>query len=106
MPNEAPQPPALGALGLTDEIDMLRKVMRFVEGHADEGSSLNDLVKILDTLGQASTRLCTLLKADSLPNDSSDISHALNEALSEVIRELGTEGTPPRPRRRKPAASR
>jgi len=79
-------------LGLGDEIDMLRNVMKLVESHAQKGAKLEELTKILDTLGQASTRLCTLLKTDrQLLDRSSDTAAALNQALAEVLREMGAE---------------
>ena len=86
-PSQPCPPPGLG-----DEIAMLRSVMKLVESHAQEGAKLEDLLKVLDTLGQASTRLATLLKTDrQLLDRSSDTAAALNEALAEVLREMGAE---------------
>ena len=100
MPARKTQPSSKDSgqpFGLVDEIAMLRSVMKLVEEHAQKGNDdLNDLVKILDTLGQASTRLCTLLKTDrQLSTQGSDAARALNDALTEVIRELGVEQPQP-----------
>jgi len=95
-PAAQPCPP----LGLGDEIATLRNVMKLVEEHAQKGDDLDDLVKILNTLGQASTRLCTLLKTDrQLSNQSSSVAKALNDALAEVIREM--DPGPAKPSRRR-----
>lgn len=74
---------------LRDEILMLRSVMRRVMALADEGRPLAELLHILDSLSKASNRLANLLKAERQLDENQDVAEALNEALAEVIRELG-----------------
>jgi len=83
-----PRPPEADLQGLQDEIGMLRMVMRQVMSLADDGRSLNDLLHILDSLSQASTRLASLLKAERALGEEQELGSALNQALAEVIREL------------------
>jgi len=78
---------------LRDEIQMLRTMMRRVIALADEGRSLEELLRVLDTLSSAAARLTKLLKAEQeQKKENENIGELLNQALSEVIETLKTEG--------------
>jgi hypothetical protein len=80
--------PVQEASELREEIAMLRGVMRRVEALTADDCSLAELLRILSTLGQASTRLATLLKAEKMLDASQDVSQVLNQAIEEVLQEL------------------
>ncbi|HHY88990.1 MAG TPA: hypothetical protein GYA06_08740 [Chloroflexi bacterium] len=73
--------------GLTEEIAMLRVVLRRVMALADEGRPLPELLRIAETLGKAATRLATLLKAERQLGQG-EVTSALDEVLEEMIAEL------------------
>jgi len=80
---------AAPANGLHDEIAMLRGIIRQATALADDGRPWNELLRILSAVGQASTRLAVLLKAQRELAQESGLSEALNQALAEVIAEMG-----------------
>jgi hypothetical protein len=80
---------ATPANGLHDEIAMLRGIIRQATALVDEGRPWNELLRILSAVGQASTRLAVLLKAQRELAQESGLTEALNQALSEVIAEMG-----------------
>ena len=73
---------------LCEEIRMVRAVMQLVMSMTDEPHTLAELLKLLDSLSMASTRLATLLKADRQLSKTEDLSEALNEALAELLNEM------------------
>lgn len=77
---------------LQEEIDMLRALMRMVEKLADEGKSLGEMLKMLDILGKSSTRLASLLRAQKVLCEEREFGSVFNQALSEVIEEMGMDG--------------
>lgn len=85
----APPPAASAASSLQEEIDMLRSWMRMIEKLANEGKPLGEMLKMLDMLGKSSTRLAGLLRAEKELCGEKEFGSVFNQALSEVIRELG-----------------
>jgi hypothetical protein len=74
---------------LQEEINMLRTLMRLVENLADEGKPVGELLKMLDILGKSSTRLASLLRAQRELCEENEFGSVFNQALAEVIKELG-----------------
>ncbi|MEA4907160.1 MAG: hypothetical protein GYA17_03585 [Chloroflexi bacterium] len=77
--------------GLRDEIAMLRTFIRRVHALSEDGRSVDELLRILASVGQASTRLANLLRAERDLGSTQDLSQALNEALEQVIRAMADE---------------
>lgn len=77
--------------GLKDEINMVRTVIRRVMALTENGHSLSDLLKVLDTLSKASGRLANLLKTERVLNEDLDVVQALKQALADVLDELESE---------------
>lgn len=75
--------------GLHDEIIILRSILRMVNSMIDDGHQLPELLRVLDSVGAAATRLATLLKTQRELENRQDLAEALNEALAEVLREMG-----------------
>jgi hypothetical protein len=74
--------------GLQDEIRMIRLIIRRVLSLADEGRSLAEVMRVLDTVGRASIRLANLIKAAEALDKKQGVAEALSQALSEVTKEL------------------
>ncbi len=85
----APSPDVSGSKPLQQEIAMLRTWMKMVQSMADEGNSLAELLKTLDILGKSSIRLATLLRAERDLCEEKDFGSVFNQALAEVIKEMG-----------------
>jgi len=77
--------------GLTDEIALLRVIIRRVFEYADfESQDMHTWSKALNTLGAASTRLAGLLRTQQLiAGDSADVVSVLSQAIGEVAHDLG-----------------
>lgn len=74
---------------LSDARSAVQQVMAHVVAVIDEDShSLPDLLRVLDALSRAGTRLATLLKAERELDTALDPAAALNQALAEVLSEL------------------
>jgi hypothetical protein len=74
---------------LRDEIELLRVIIRRVSLLADEGRTLEELLRVLNTTSIACTRLAGLIKAQhSLEEDSGT---ALSEALKAVLSDMRTK---------------
>ncbi|MCD4753756.1 MAG: hypothetical protein K8R40_11850 [Anaerolineaceae bacterium] len=76
---------------LRNEIQMIRGIMHRVMPLVDEGCSLQEMLKLLDSLSMASTRLATLLKTDLQLSQKDDLADALNEVLAEMLEEMNQE---------------
>ena len=76
---------------LRNEIQMIRGIMQRVMPLVNEGCSLQEMLKLLDSLSMASTRLATLLKTDVQLSQKDDLADALNEALAEMLDEMNQE---------------
>ena len=77
--------------GLTDEIALLRVIIRRVFSYADnEAMDLDSWTKALNTLGAASTRLAGLLRTQQIiSGGGTDIVDILSSAIEEVANDLG-----------------
>jgi hypothetical protein len=76
--------------GLQDEIEMLRVITRRVLTLAEGSQDIETMSNLLGTLGLSATRLASLLKTQRLlSTGDQDTAHAISEALSQVVRELG-----------------
>ncbi len=76
---------------LRNEIQMIRGIMQRVLPLIDEVCSLQEMLKLLDSLSMASTRLATLLKTDVQLNPKGDLADALNGVLAEMLEEMNQE---------------
>ncbi len=90
-PNEAADlEEVAGDIHLTDEISMMRVIIRRVFERAEECAGLEEWSMLLGSLGSASTRLAGLLRTQKLlDGGGSDVADALSQALREVTSELG-----------------
>ena len=77
--------------GLTDEISLLRVIIRRVFEYADTGAQDLDTWSVaLNTLGAASTRLAGLLRTQQLiAGEGADVVSVLSQAIGEVAHDLG-----------------
>ena len=76
--------------GLTDEITMLRVMMRRTMDLADKIKDVDTIGATLGVLGMTATRLAGLLRTQKiLGGDNSSTAAAIAQALSEVATELG-----------------
>jgi hypothetical protein len=84
---------ALLSGGLQDEITMMRVITRRVMKLSKGVTNLDEAITVLGALGNAATRLAVLLKTQKLLGDEQpdEVTAALNQALSDVIKELGIE---------------
>ena len=73
--------------GLYEEISMLRAVIRRVDMLASEGCTLAELLRVLDTISIACTRLSALLKAEQSLCGGDDGTRKLIEAFNEAMEE-------------------
>jgi hypothetical protein len=65
--------------------DLLLRVVAL----ADEGKTLKELLQILDTVGKTSNRLSVLLKNQKQLTGGENLADFLNQALAEVVQEMG-----------------
>ena len=79
-------------VGLDEEIGILRDIIRRVVVQGGAGLELAELMGMLDTVGKASTRLATLLKAQRALGEGEGLAASIDQALAQVIRELKDEG--------------
>ena len=77
--------------GLTDEIALLRVIIRRVFEYADtDAQDLDTWSTALNTLGAASTRLAGLLRTQQLiAGENTDVISVLSQAIGEVAHDLG-----------------
>jgi len=69
---------------LGEEIAMLREVLFNVADLTMEERSAEEMIKLLDKISQACTRLGTLLKTDRELKPSGDLAQAFHEAVTIV----------------------
>jgi hypothetical protein len=78
-----------GEVDLTDEIVMLRVVMRRMFENSDNCGDVASWADVLNSLGAASTRLAGLLRTQKLlSGGGSEVADALSQALREVTSEI------------------
>ncbi len=73
---------------LNDEIRLLRGIIRQVAELTENGQPPADLLEILRTVGEASTRLATLIKAQHELSPSADLPAVLNQVLERIKAEM------------------
>jgi len=81
------------SLDVNDEIDMLRRIIRRVYQLALEEESLDALEHAAQTLSTAINRVGSLVKLQNQlgMTDRDEIIASFNEALTEVVRQMGLE---------------
>lgn len=89
---EMPGPKRARGGKLSDEIRMVRALIRQAETLADEGRSLGELLSILETVSRASANLAALLKAEKALEESESASDYIKAALNEIRLEMERKG--------------
>ncbi|BCY16936.1 MAG: hypothetical protein GYA12_08540 [Chloroflexi bacterium] len=84
---EAIQDNAVTALHCT--VATMQNLMQQVIDLASDETNLRLLLQVLDTLGKTSNRLSALLKDRKVLAGGEDLADFLNQALAEVVQELG-----------------
>lgn len=74
---------------LQSGVMLMQNLLPRVVELAEEGKSLKELLQILDTVGKTSSRLSVLLKTQKQLTGGGDLADFLNQALAEVVQELG-----------------
>jgi uncharacterized protein YjcR len=88
-PDEVDDLSALEGVDLSDEIKMLRVIMRRMFEQIGAEKSITDWAEALNALGAASTRLAGLLRTQKLiAGSGSEVTDALSQALREVTSEI------------------
>jgi hypothetical protein len=90
---EAIQDNAVAALHCT--VATMQNLMQQVVDQANGGISLKELLQVLDTLGKTSSRLSALLKDRKALAGGEDLADFLNQALAEVVQEMGDSSKRP-----------
>jgi hypothetical protein len=87
LQNETIEDNAVNALhsAVTSMQDLLQRVVAL----AEEGKSLKELIQILDAVGRTSNRLSLLLKNQKQLTGGENLADFLNQALAEVVQEMG-----------------
>jgi 3-methyladenine DNA glycosylase Tag len=94
---EAIQDNAVAVLHCT--VATMQNLMQQVVDQANGGISLKELLQMLDTLGKTSNRLSALLKDRKALAGGEDLADFLNQALAEVVQEMGESSKRPAPNR-------
>lgn len=78
---------------LKNEVDLLRAVMQRVVDGMDGELAFKDLVRALDIISIASTRLASLLKTEQSLEQQPDEGRTeqINQAMAELLEELKAE---------------
>jgi len=90
---EAIQDNAVAALHCT--VATMQNLMQQVVDQANGGISLKELLQVLDTLGKTSSRLSALLKDRKALAGGEALADFLNQALAEVVQEMGDSSKRP-----------
>ncbi|MHB8934164.1 MAG: hypothetical protein ACYC6H_11930 [Bellilinea sp.] len=77
---------------LSDEIRIMRTLIRQAVTLADDGRSLDELLSILGTVSRASANLATLLKAEKALDESQSASDYVKAALNEIRLDMERRG--------------
>lgn len=77
---------------LSDEIRIMRTLIRQAVTLADDGRSLDELLSILGTVSRASANLATLLKAEKALDESQSAADYVKAALNEIRIEMERKG--------------
>lgn len=76
---------------LSDEINLVRSVLLRVKEISNEEYDLGDLLKLLNSVSLAGTRLAKLLQADAQLSKKEDLTDALNRTLAKLLDEMDSE---------------
>lgn len=101
---EAIQDNAVAALHCT--VATIKNLMVQVVDLANDETNLKLLMQVLDTLGKTSSRLSALLKDRKALAGGEDLADFLNQALAEVVQEMGEGSKQPTPARAPSKSSR
>lgn len=82
---------ALMAVGVEDEIHMLRVLTRRTMELTDEIRTPSEAAYLLGALGLAAMRTAGLLRTQKLLGDPHDTNAVISQALAEVVKELGLD---------------
>ena len=85
------KPPVLQpSVGLEREIEMLRMLLRWVMAKANEGSPLEESLRILESAGKASIRLATLLRTEKIltGDKQSEVMSTLSLVLQDIYKDI------------------
>jgi len=77
---------------LSDEIRIMRTLIRQAVILADDGRSLDELLSILGTVSRASANLATLLTAEKALDESQSAADYVKAALNEIRIEMERKG--------------
>jgi len=75
------------AAGLTEEIQILRALIRKASSLAEEDKKSERVLEMLTTIGRASTQLAVLLKANIKLGEGQTASSALKQAVDKMVRD-------------------
>lgn len=84
------KPPKNGKL--SDEIRLVRTLIRQAEARANECGSLEELLDTLDTVAKASASLAGLLKTEKALEENESASDYVKAALNEIREEMKRQG--------------
>jgi len=79
--------PGRNAAGLTDEIQILRALIRKASSLAEKDEKPERVLEMLTTIGRASTQLAVLLKANIRLGEGQTASSALKQAVDKMVRD-------------------
>lgn len=82
--NPKKKTPDSASSSLTEEIRLLRGILRQVAELSGDGQPPADQLDVLRTVGEASTRLATLIKAQHELAPSADLPSVLNQVLARI----------------------
>lgn len=76
---------------LQEMIALLRGLVRRAAIQTEDVEDLDDLLKVIATVGRAGSQLAGMLKAAQELEPGEDLAAEINATLAEVIRELGDQ---------------
>ena len=77
---------------LSDEIRMVRALIRQIDAMAGEGRKLDELLAMLETVSRASSHLATLLKTEKALDENQSASDYVKAALNDIREEMKRKG--------------
>jgi len=80
------------ATTLSDEIKIVRMLIRQAEKLADGGKQLSEVLKVLETISRASANLAVLLRAERALEESRSSGDYVRAALEEIKAEMEKKG--------------
>ena len=77
---------------LSEEIRIVRELIRQARAMLDEAGSLNELLSTLETVSRASSNLANLLKAEKALDEGQTAADYVKAALHDIRAEMEREG--------------